>query len=96
MLVQARAQILGFGVARGVSRGDGDIDRRQGVLVQTEGLSCEAFDAVASDCGAESARRYAQAQSRVGFMIGQDRYSKIRITKFFALPVQGTKFGRLV
>ena len=87
MLVQTRAQILGLGTARGVARGDGDIDRRQGVLVQTKGLSCKAFDAVACDCGAESTRRYAQAQSRVGFMIGQDRYTEIRIAKFFAVPV---------
>ena len=66
------------------------------MLVQTKGLSCEAFDAVACDCGPERTRRYAQSQSRVGFMIGQDRYTEIRIAKFLAVPVQGAKFGRLV
>ena len=29
-------------------------------------------------------------------MIGQDRYTKIRIAKFFAVPVQSAKFGRVV
>jgi hypothetical protein len=29
-------------------------------------------------------------------MIGQDRYTEIRIAKFLAVPVQGAKFGRLV
>ena len=29
-------------------------------------------------------------------MIGQDRYTEIRIAKFFAVPVQSSKFGRVV
>jgi hypothetical protein len=32
----------------------------------------------------------------VGLIIGQDRYAEIRIAKFFAVPVQGAKFGRVV
>jgi hypothetical protein len=52
------------------------------VLVQTKGLSREAFDAIAGDRGAEGARRDAQAQSRMGFMIGQDRQTEIGIGEF--------------
>jgi hypothetical protein len=42
------------------------------MLVQTKGLSREAFDAIARYGGAEGARRDAQTQSRIGFMIGQN------------------------
>ena len=59
-------------------------------------LACKAFDAVAGDRGAEGARRDAQAQSRIGFMIGQDRQTKKGIGKLFAAPLHFTKFGRLV
>ena len=66
------------------------------MLVQTEGFSCEAFDAIAGDRAAEGSRRYAQSQSRMGFMIGQDRYTKKCIGKFPAAPLHFAKFSRLV
>ena len=66
------------------------------MLVQTKGLSREAFDAIACDRSAESSRCYTQTQSRKGFMIGQDRQTKIGIGKFFAAPLHFAKFGRLV
>ena len=66
------------------------------MLVQTKGLSCEALDAIASDRGAEGARRDAQSQSRIGFMIGHDRQTKKGIDKFIAAPLDIAKFGRLV
>ena len=66
------------------------------MLVQTEGLSCEALDAIAGNCGAEGARRDAQSQARIGFTIGQNRQSKKSVGEFGAAPLQRAKFGRLV
>lgn len=96
MTLEAHAQVLEARQARCVSSGDGNIDRRQGVLVQAKGFSCEAFDAVARHGGAERARRNAQPQARIGFMIGQDRQTKIRIGELSAAPLQVAKFGRLM
>ena len=96
MLVQARAQIAQACLSRRLSRRDGDIDRRQGVLVQTKGLSCKAFDAIARDRGAEGSCRDTQAQASVGFMIGQNRQTKKRVGKFFAAPLDFAKFSRRV
>ena len=72
MPVQAGTQIAQGCLPRRFAGGDGDIDRRQGVLVQAEGFSCETFDAIAGDRGAKGTGRYAQSQARMGFMIGQD------------------------
>ena len=66
------------------------------MLVQTKGLSCEAFDAIACDRRAECSRRYTQTQPRKGFMIGQDRQTKKCVGKFSAAPLHFAKFGRLV
>lgn len=66
------------------------------MLVQTKGLSREAFDAIACDGSAEGSRRYTQTQSRKGFMIGQDRQTKKCIGKFLAATLDFAKFGRLV
>ena len=96
MLIQARAQILRAGRASRFARGDRDIDRGQGVLVQAKGFARDPFDAVAGDGGAEGARRDAQSQARIGFTIGQNRQSKKRIGEFGAAPLQRAKFGRLV
>src|SRR5471032_2655938 len=52
VLVQTRAQFARVGLSRRFTCGDGDIDRRQGVLIQTEGFSCEALDSIARDRGA--------------------------------------------
>jgi len=41
MLLETGAQNAKLCRARGVSRGDGNIDRRQGMLVQAKGFSCE-------------------------------------------------------
>jgi hypothetical protein len=65
-------------------------------LVQTKGLSREAFDAISCDGGAEGPRRYTQTQPSMGFMIGQDRQTKKCVGKFFAPPLHFAKFGRLV
>ena len=96
MLVETRAQFARACLTGRFSRRDGDIDRRQGVLVQTKRLSCKAFDAIARDRGAEGSRRYTQTQASKGFMIGQDRQTKKCIGKFFAAPLDFAKFGRLV
>jgi hypothetical protein len=66
------------------------------VLVQTKGLSREAFYAIACDRSTEGSRRDTQPQSRKGFMIGQDRQAKICIGEFFAAPLHIAKFARLV
>jgi hypothetical protein len=66
------------------------------VLVQAKGLSGEAFDAIACYSGSEGARRDAQTQPSMGFMIGQDRKRKERIREFFSAPFDISKFGRLV
>jgi hypothetical protein len=94
MLLETGAQIVRRSLSRRLSCRDGDIDRRQGVLVQTKGLSCKAFDAIARDRGAEGPRRYTQAQASKGFMIGQDRQTKKSIGKSFAAPLDFAKFGR--
>jgi hypothetical protein len=96
MLIQARAQVLKARHASRFARRDRDIDRGQCVLVQTKRLSREAFDAIARHRGTEGARRNAQPQSRVSFMVGQDRYTKKRVGKFSAAPLHIAKFGRLV
>ena len=66
------------------------------MLVQTKRLSCQAFDAIACDGGAECSRRYAQTQSRKSFMIGQNQQTEIGIGEFFAAPLHVAKFGRLM
>jgi hypothetical protein len=96
MLVETRTQFAWAGLARRVSRRDGDIDRRQGILVQAKRLSCKAFDAIARDRSAEGSRRYTQTQASTGFMIGQDRQTKKCIGKLFAVTLDFAKFGRLV
>jgi hypothetical protein len=96
VLVQTRAQFARVGLSRRFTCGDGDIDRRQGVLIQTEGFSCEALDSIARDRGAEDSRRDTQPQSRITFMIGQDRQTKKCIGKFFTAALDFAKFGRLV
>ena len=96
VLIQTRAQIAYLGLTRRVPCGNGDINRWQGVLIQTKGLSCEAFDAIACDRRAEGSRRDTQTQSRIGFMIGQNRQTKKFIGKFFTAPLDFAKFGRLV
>ena len=96
MLVEAEAQIGRAGRSRGFSGGHGNIDRRQRVLVQAKGLAGETFDAIACHGGTEGARRDAQTQASMRFMIGQNRKRKERIGKLFPAPFHFTKFGRLV
>ena len=55
-----------------------------------------AFDAIACYGGTEGARRDAQAQPSMGFMIGQNRKRKERIGELFSAPFHISKFGRLV
>ena len=96
MLFETRAQIGRAGLTCSFACGDGYIDRREAVLVQTKGLSCEALDSIACHRGTEGSRRDAQTQSGMSLMIGEDRQTKKCIGKFFAAPFHFTKFGRLV
>ena len=73
MSVEAHTEIIQLGRARGFPDRDGNIDRRQRVLVQAKGFTGESFDAVAGDGAAEDAGRYAQSQARIAFVIRQDR-----------------------
>ena len=66
------------------------------MLVQAKGFSCEAFDAIACHGAAEGSGRNAQTQPSMGFMVGEDRYTKKPIGEFFTAPFHVTKFGRLV
>ncbi len=70
MRIEARAQFRKLCLSRGFSNRDGNIDRRQGVLVQAKGFTGESFDTVAGDGAAEGSRRDAQTQPGIGFMIG--------------------------
>ena len=96
MLIEAGAQILGAGQSRRFSGGHGNIDRRQRVLVQAKGLARDPFDAIACYGGTEGARRDAQTQPGVSFMIGQNRQRKKRIGELFSAPFHISKFGRLM
>ena len=96
MPIETGAQFRELGLARRFPNRDGNIDRRQGVLVQTKGFTRESFDAVAGDGGTENARRDAQAQARMGFMIGEDCQGEKRIAEFSAAPFHVAKFGRLM
>ncbi len=96
MHVQTRAQRSWARSAGGLARIHGDIDRRQRVLVQAKGLSREALDAVACNGGTKGARGDAQTQTRITFMIGHDRQTKIGVGEFFAALPNLAKFGRLM
>jgi hypothetical protein len=71
--VQARSQIMRRGTARGLVSSDGDIDRRQSMLIQAKRLTRDALDAIARNGRAECSRGDCQPQARISFMIGQDR-----------------------
>ena len=96
MFIETRAQFRKLGHARGFPNRDGNIDRRQRVLVQAKGFAGEPFDAVARDGGPKDARRDAQSQARAVLLIGEDGERKKRIVEFSAAPFHVTKFGRLV
>ena len=96
MLIETGAQVAALGRSRGFARRDRYIDRRQGVLVQAKRFPCQAFDAIALDGVAESARRNAQTEARIAFTIGQNRETEKRIGEFFAAPLHVAKFGRRV
>jgi hypothetical protein len=96
VLFQTGAQFADLGHACRFPGGDGNIDRRQGLLVQAKGFSCQAFNAIARYGSAEDTRRDAQTQSRKGFMIGQHGKTKKCIGEFSAAPLHITKFRRLV
>ena len=61
MPIEARAQFLQLGLSRGFPNGDGNIDRRQAVLVQAKGLARQALDAIAGHRRSEGARGDTQA-----------------------------------
>lgn len=73
MSVEAHTKIIQLGRTRGFPDRDGNIDRRQRVLVQAKGFTGESFDTVAGDSTAEDAGRDAQSQPRIAFIIGKDR-----------------------
>jgi hypothetical protein len=96
MQLQARAQIPDTRKPRGVARRYGDIDRRQRVLNQAEGLSRQTLDAVADDGVAAGARRDREPEPRIRFMVCQNRQAKIGVGKSSAALPCSAKFGRLV
>jgi len=96
MLDQAGAQIARGCEPRGVAGCNCDIDRRQGVLIQTKGFSRQALDAIAGNGGSAGARRYRQPQPRMSFMVCQDRQAKVGVGKSAAALPYCAKFGRLV
>jgi len=57
VFVETRAQCARRGMARAVAGRDGDVDRRQGMLIQAKRLARDALDAIARDGAAESACR---------------------------------------
>jgi len=71
MLIEARAQIAGGRMPRGITGGDGHIDRRQAMLIQAERLARDALDSVASDRAAEGSGGDCEPQARMSFMVGQ-------------------------
>jgi len=66
------------------------------MLVQSKRFPGEALDTIASNGGAEGARRYRQAQPRISLMVGQHRQAEIRIGESFAALPHLAKFGRLM
>ncbi|HLZ98200.1 MAG TPA: hypothetical protein VKP66_09620 [Steroidobacteraceae bacterium] len=96
MSFQADAQISRRSHARRVPCRHSDVDRRQIVLVQTEGFARQALDAVSSHGGAEGAGRYRQSQTRITFMIGERRHTEVRVGRPFAALPDSAKFGRLM
>ena len=96
MSVEARAEFIQLGRARGFPNRDGNIDRWQRVLVQAKGFTGESFDAIAGNGAAEDTRRYAQSQPRMSFIVGQHRQREKCIAEFSAAPLHIAKFGRLV
>ena len=82
--------------ARRVARGNGDIDRRQTVLIQAKGFPREPLDAVARHGGAEGTCRNCQTQSRITFMIAQNRHAEVHVGESPTALPHLAKFGRLV
>jgi hypothetical protein len=96
MFLETGAQIFSLGMARGIAGRHRDIDRRQGMLVQTERFPREALNAIARDGGAEGARCNRQAQSRMTFIVGQHRQTEVGVGQSSTALPYGAKFGRLV
>ena len=96
MLFQTRTKVANFSRSGRFASRDGDIDRRQGVLVQAKGLARQALDAIAGNCRAEGAGSDAQPQSRMRFLIHENRQTEECIRKTTALFLHVAKFGRLM
>ena len=96
MSVETGAQILRLRMTRGVARRHRDVDRREGMLVQTEGFPCKTLDTIARHGGAEGARRNRQAQPWMTFIIGQDRQAEEGVGQSSAALSNGGKLGRLM
>jgi hypothetical protein len=96
MLAQARLEHTARCEPRSFACRHGDIHRRQGMLVQAKGFSCQALDQVARDCAAAASRRDRQPQARVSFMVCEYGQNKIRVGKAPAALPYYTKFGRLM
>ena len=58
---------------RRITRGNRHIDRRECMLVQAERFAGEAFDAIPRDRRAEGAGCDREPETRMGFMVRQDR-----------------------
>ena len=96
MFLEAGAQVFRLGETRSVARGYGDVRRRQTMLVQAKGFPRESLDAVARHSGAEGARRNCQTQSRITFMIAQNRHTEVRVGESPTALPNLAKFGWLV
>jgi hypothetical protein len=96
MSLETGAQILRLRMTRGVARRHGDVDRRQVMLVQAKGFPGKALDAIARHGAPEGARCNRQAQSRMTFIVGQNRQAKEGVGQSSAALPYGAKLSRLM
>jgi hypothetical protein len=93
---QARTKIAARRVPLRFTCRDGDVDRGQTVLVQTERLARHAFDHIAGHGAAAAARGDRQPQACMILLICEYGQNEVRIGEPPASLPHHTKFGRLV
>lgn len=96
MLGQARAQFGRRSLAGSVARSNGDIDGRESVLVQAEGFSRQALDAVTGYSAGAGTRCNREAKTRMIFIVTQYRQTEVRVVEFSAALPDLSEFGRLM
>lgn len=69
MPLQARAQIVGARIPRRITCRDRHINPGKRVLIQAEGLTSKALDAISCDCRAKSPGSNREPETRMGFMV---------------------------